>query len=271
MGWLHREVERAHTRHAEEAAEEEARQRAIAEFQSASRKVKAALSSFGDYVLPSWEEEHHGLTVPPIVKMVGLTADAAPAVYLASLNGDADALGKLLAVYLEPPPAAEEGGGEEAAEAAEPPTWLLVDRYGWEPVAHAAAGGHLDALQVLLKAGSDAASRNPYSGRSALHRAVEAGHAALIEPLVTAGASINAPAKDHTTPLHLAAMHGNVEVAKALLEAGAKVDPKDVCESTPLLVAAEVRKRRHAPRLPRRARPSYTHPRDTPSRACDTS
>lgn len=265
MGWLRREVERAHSRAAEEAAAEEARQKAIAEFQSASRKVVAALSSFGDYTLPSWEEEHHGLTVPPIVKTEGLTADVAAAVYLASLNGDADELGKLLAVYLEAPPAAEEGGGEEAEAAAPPPKWQIVDRYGWEPAAIAAAGGHLEALEVLLKAGSDATARNSYSGWGALHRAVEAGHSALIEPLVAAGAAINAPTKDHTAPLHLAAMHGNVEVAKALLAAGAKVDPKDVCESTPLIVAVEVRTRRHFssyatrpyPPLPRRALPAY--------------
>ena len=230
MGWLRREVERAHTRAAEEAAEDEARQKAIAELQSASHKVVAALSSFGDSPLPSWEEEHHGLAVPPIVRTEGLSADAAAAVYLASLNGDADALGRLLAAHLEEPPAAEEeGGGEEAEAAAAPlPTWRVVDWYGWEPAAHAAAGGHSDALHVLLKAGSDAAARNQYSGGGALHRAVEAGHAALVAPLVQAGAAVDAPTKDHTAPLHLAALHGHVEVATALLEAGAKVDPWDV-------------------------------------------
>ena len=52
--------------------------------------------------------------VTDYVEASELDADkAAQVVYIASLNGDADALGKLLALYLEPPPAAEEGGGEE--------------------------------------------------------------------------------------------------------------------------------------------------------------
>ena len=131
---------------------------------------------------------------------------------------------------------------EAKAEAAPAPAaveWELVDRYGWELPAVAAACGHLEALELVLDAGCSANAQNAYSGRSALHRVADAGQVALLEMLLAKGGSVDVAAKDGATPLHIAAGHGHLDVVRALLEAGATVDLRDVCEQTPLLAATE--------------------------------
>ena len=175
MGWLRREVEKALGEHRsvqdiKDAAA--ARQRAIDNFQDlGSQALK--MSKFSAHGLPSWVEEHHSLPVPPILRVYGVSDTDGEAIYTAVLNGDVDALRPLLAKFL--PAETEEPDAAPDAEAAQAPAeaeakWELVDRYGWQPPAVAAACGHLEILKLVLDAGCSAKAQNPYSGWSALHR-----------------------------------------------------------------------------------------------------
>ena len=184
MGWLHREVTkslggfRSLKERNDHAAE---RQAALAQFADLGQQV-VSMSRFGDHGMPVWEEEHHGLSENkgPLVTATGLPAaslngrelPAGEAVYTASLNGDVDLLRTLLADFLSPAEGEEAAAADPAAEAeaaapAAASGWRLVDRYGWEMPAVTAAGGHLEALTLLLEAGCDPDARNLYSGWTA--------------------------------------------------------------------------------------------------------
>ena len=266
MGWLRREVTKAlgHNKSLQDIADAEAAaKRARDNFQDLGSQAMT-MSKFGDQGLPVWVEEHHSLPVDAIVRVTGLSDKDGETMYTAVLNGDVDSLRPLLAKYATDPAEPEEPAAEPVPEAAkgkgkgkEPPAepapdaeaeaapvpaaaeWELVDRYGWELPAVAAACGHLEALELVLDAGCSANAQNAYSGRSALHRVADSGQVALLEMLLAKGGSVDMAAKDSATPLHIAAGHGHLDVVRALLEAGATVDLRDVCEQTPLLAAAE--------------------------------
>ena len=162
MGWLRREVEKALGQH-----------RSLQSAADAAAESKRAIENFQDPGpqdgLPVWVEEHHSLPVPPIVRVIKISDRDGEAVYTAVLNGDLDSLRPLLAKFKP----AEVGAEEPAAEAAPAPTaahWELVDRYGWQLPAIAAARGNLEALELVLEAGCSANAQNPYSGRTAMHR-----------------------------------------------------------------------------------------------------
>ena len=176
MGWLRREVVKAigNTQALHDAADAEAaRKRAIDNLKDLGSQA-LMVSKFGDHGLPVWVEEHHSLPVPPIVRMWGVTDEDGEAIYNAVLNGDVEALRPLLAKFLpakeSDEPAAEPAPDAEAQSAPAEAQWELIDRYGWQPPAVAAAHGHLETLELVLAAGCSANAQNPYSGWSALHR-----------------------------------------------------------------------------------------------------
>ena len=73
---------------------------------------------------------------------------------------------------------------------------------------------------------------------SVLHVAARQGHDALVGQLLAAGAAVDAPDADGTTPLHVAAQYGHDEVVRVLLEAGATIDSRRIGRSTSLHLAA---------------------------------
>lgn len=128
---------------------------------------------------------------------------------------------------------------------------LLIERRasidaGSIPVLSAAAGGPIDDTDVIArllraKAAVDAVDGD---GRTALHHAVMAGHAAIAGALIAAGAQPNAPDNDGRTPFHLACIHFDADapIVAMLRSAGADAGAPDATGVTPADLLAEGRR-----------------------------
>lgn len=104
----------------------------------------------------------------------------------------------------------------------------------------AVASGHLDLLQMLLRAGADV--HRLVHGRHALGEAArlgDHGHPEVLAALLTAGADPDRPEADGTRPLHHAARLADPAVALVLLQAGATLDAIADDGMTPLGVALQ--------------------------------
>ena len=116
------------------------------------------------------------------------------------------------------------------------------DGYSLEPgstALHAAAGGHPEAAQLLLRAGANA-SQTDANGLLPLHNAARWGYPEVIEVLSDeASVDINSRTDVGGTPIYYAALHGRVEVLRLLLERGADANIPDAQDVPPLYMAAE--------------------------------
>ena len=81
---------------------------------------------------------------------------------------------------------------------------------------------------------SDVNARDPDSGRTPLHFAVENSDCEVVEQLLERGADVNVREKTGNTPLHFAAIGNASEVAELLLYRGADVKVQDIVGNTPL-------------------------------------
>ena len=99
---------------------------------------------------------------------------------------------------------------------------------------------HVDAVKFLSQKGADV---NQYvqSDTPLLIEAVKHGPCELVEHLITAGADVNAQAKDTgNTPLIVAGTNGDVKCTKRLLAAGANVNQTNHDSKTALLKSFEI-------------------------------
>jgi cytohesin len=95
--------------------------------------------------------------------------------------------------------------------------------------------GQLPTVRKLLATGIDVnASTIGHHGGSALHAAAQGGHIEIVNLLLKAGADPDAESYDGVTPL---ANVANDDVCKALLSAGADVNHRDHGGCTPLIGA----------------------------------
>mmetsp|Transcript_29043 Transcript_29043/g.89015 ORF Transcript_29043/g.89015 Transcript_29043/m.89015 type:complete len:367 (+) Transcript_29043:49-1149(+) len=175
---------------------------------------------------------------------------------------------RLRALLNRLPPLLLEGGASSGEPIVEAARWnhtgalrLLLYAYGEaaaredghiaRAVPHAAAAGHLQALQMLLSlspaaCGSSVEDCNEqtsclpfkYSSDTPLHLAARWGHLSCVEALLAAGAKVDALDSHRRTPLHRASEWGCERTVAALISARACVDSKDASGATPLSIAS---------------------------------
>lgn len=108
---------------------------------------------------------------------------------------------------------------------------------GTTPLQMAAAYGHEDVLDLLLRHGANVSARDT-GGRTALHWAAEGGTPAIVQSLVVHQADVNVQDASGETPLHIAAARGALEVVAILLSARADISVLDKEGETALAEAA---------------------------------
>ena len=93
---------------------------------------------------------------------------------------------------------------------------------GWTALHLAAFFGHVEAVRLLIDAGSDvgAVSRNDQANIP-LHASLPGSHAEIVTMLLDAGSDVNARQSHSFTPLHEAALIGDPGITRLLLERGA--------------------------------------------------
>uniref|UniRef100_A0A8B9TBD0 K Homology domain-containing protein n=1 Tax=Anas platyrhynchos TaxID=8839 RepID=A0A8B9TBD0_ANAPL len=102
---------------------------------------------------------------------------------------------------------------------------------------YACAGGFVDIVKVLLKAGANIEDHNE-NGHTPLMEAASDGHVEVARLLLDSGAQVNMPADSFESPLTLAACGGHVELAALLIERGANLEEVNDEGYTPLMEAA---------------------------------
>lgn len=108
---------------------------------------------------------------------------------------------------------------------------------GRSALARAAEGGHGAVLEQLLQAGANPNLADHF-GYAPLHLAVEAGHLEIVDKLLQAGADVRQLGPQKLTALHLAVCGGFTGLAEKLLKCGARVDARCRAGATPLMEAA---------------------------------
>ena len=184
--------------------------------------------------------------------------ETAERIYRARLSGDEEALQEALAPLIEQAEkaaaaaaAAESEGAPASKDAAaadefepavgvdapQPPAWRVLDVRGVEPLALACVRGHAGAVRLLLRAKADANAAARTCGRTAAHRACEAGRVDTLQELVEHGADPTLQCNNGATPLLLGASRGHLEAVEFLL--GLRVDPTAGAEDGGAPVAAD--------------------------------
>ena len=100
----------------------------------------------------------------------------------------------------------------------------IVDEDGMNALHHAAAGGHADAMELLLAHDPSMLSAQAADGSSALHLAAYYGFRQAAEILIASGADVHAGDAEGSTALHNAAYRGNSEIVSLLVKAGSPVN-----------------------------------------------
>ena len=115
------------------------------------------------------------------------------------------------------------------------------------PLALAAKYGGLELAKLMVEKGVDVRTRNPYSGRTALHEAALQGRKSIVEFLIDKGSDVNAsgtPGDTRTygqivgTPILGPAYRGHFEVVKLLAAKGADLNFRGDRWRSPVSAAA---------------------------------
>ncbi|CAH2252567.1 ankyrin repeat domain-containing 6 isoform X2 [Pelobates cultripes] len=115
---------------------------------------------------------------------------------------------------------------------------VAVTKHGRTPLHLAANKGHLNVVQILLKAGCDLDIQDD-GQQTALHRAAVVGNSEVLAALIQEGCALDRQDKDGNTALHEAAWHGFSQSVKLLVKAGANVLARNKAGNTPLHLACQ--------------------------------
>ncbi|KAM5163716.1 ankyrin repeat domain-containing protein 6 [Mantella aurantiaca] len=115
---------------------------------------------------------------------------------------------------------------------------VAVTKHGRTPLHLAAHKGHLNVVQILLKAGCELNIQDD-GHQTALHRAAVVGNSDILAILIQEGCALDRQDKDGNTALHEAAWHGFSQSVKLLVKAGANVLAKNKAGNTPLHLACQ--------------------------------
>ncbi len=172
------------------------------------------------------------------VFVAGQAADDATALHRAAHEGDLVSVGRLLDAGGEVDAATRHGVTPLALASARGHAAIVEtlleagadanrpSPHGETPLMVAARTGVVDSVTALLRRGADAVvdAREGWRGQTALMWAAAEGHAAVVAPLIAAGADVDAHSDGGFTPLAFAVRAGHGETVGALLQAGADVD-----------------------------------------------
>ena len=137
---------------------------------------------------------------------------------------------------------------------------VAEENQGQTPLMYAAGENHANAVKVLIEGGADVNAKSkplvwpefkfntggmiytlqPVGGWSAAMYAARAGAIDAVRALADAGADLNAPDPDGTTPLILAVVNAKFDTAVALLEKGANPNLQDEMGMTALYAAVDM-------------------------------
>jgi ankyrin repeat protein len=112
----------------------------------------------------------------------------------------------------------------------------MRDSWGWTALHFTAWQGHSEVVDNMVSVKDLDVDIQDNDGRTALSRASEKGHLAIVNRLLDTGASFKVTGQGG--PLHLAASAGKVDVVECLLRAGAPVDSATKDGVTPLMMAS---------------------------------
>ena len=112
----------------------------------------------------------------------------------------------------------------------------------WLPLHRAAFHGHSDIAAALLAGGARPDSRTrfrtPFHARcTAMHFAAAGGYVDILEMLAKAGGEVNVLNTENAAPLHWACRYGRAPATELLLKHRAQLDPRDQDDRTPLHLA----------------------------------
>jgi len=96
----------------------------------------------------------------------------------------------------------------------------MTSRTGWTELHAAAARGHTDTVELLIKHLGTVNERSSKTGETALHVAARTGHVDTVRVLVDGGADCEARCAGGLSPLFVAAGAGHSEVVRLLVELG---------------------------------------------------
>ena len=101
-----------------------------------------------------------------------------------------------------------------------------------------------DMVKYLIEEGGadlDAKDNDPWSGGTALHKAIYLDHMEIVELLLKKGAKVDVPNGQGLPPLHYASRWNRLEAIRLLLKYGADIDGVEPSHGdTPLISAASI-------------------------------
>ncbi|KAK2856667.1 hypothetical protein Q5P01_005402 [Channa striata] len=115
---------------------------------------------------------------------------------------------------------------------------VAVTKFGRSPLHLAAYKGHIEVVQILLKAGCDLDIQDD-GKQTALHRGAMVGHRDVIRALIQEGCALDRQDKDGNTALHEVSWHGFSQCVKLLVKNGANVHAKNKAGNTALHLACQ--------------------------------